>query len=82
MSVVPGTSDPEDSAARYVNQAGAGRSSFEEILARDGRLIYRFRGVSMLPLLRQKKDLVIIEAVGGSAPKSPGTGTGSAKRLS
>ena len=79
MSVVPGTSDPEDSAARYVNQAGAGRSSFEEILARDGRLIYRFRGVSMLPLLRQKKDLVIIEAVGGSAPKSPGTGTGSAE---
>lgn len=36
-------------------------TTFEEILARDGKLIYRTKGRSMLPLLRQNRDLVIIE---------------------
>ena len=36
-------------------------TSFEELLARDGRLVYRVRGVSMRPMLRQERDIVIIE---------------------
>lgn len=36
---------------------------FEEILERDGYLIYKTRGTSMLPLLRQNKDVVVIETV-------------------
>ena len=36
-------------------------SSFESILARDGKLVYKTHGVSMEPMLRQNRDLVIIE---------------------
>ena len=35
-------------------------SLFEEILDRDGVLVYKVRGVSMLPMLRQDRDLVVI----------------------
>lgn len=35
--------------------------TFEEILARDGKLVYRTKGCSMLPMLHQNRDLVIIE---------------------
>ena len=35
-------------------------ATFEEILSRDGTLVYRTRGVSMEPMLRQNRDLVII----------------------
>ena len=35
-------------------------TTFEEILARDGYLVYRTQGTSMLPLLRQDRDLVVI----------------------
>ena len=35
-------------------------STFEEILVRDGILVYRTRGVSMEPMLRQNRDLVTI----------------------
>ena len=41
------------------------KSSFEEILKRDGKLCYSFRGVSMLPMLRQDRDLVVIQPTGG-----------------
>ena len=34
--------------------------TFEEILSRDGKLVYRTRGVSMEPMLRQNRDLVVI----------------------
>ncbi len=34
--------------------------TFEEILARDGKLVYRTKGVSMEPMLRQDRDLVTI----------------------
>ena len=37
---------------------------FEEVLNEKGYLVYYTVGVSMLPLLRQKKDIVIIEAKG------------------
>lgn len=35
-------------------------STFEEILARDGKLVYKTRGISMEPMLHQNRDLVII----------------------
>lgn len=35
-------------------------TTFEEILSRDGRLVYRTKGKSMEPMLRQYRDLVII----------------------
>lgn len=40
-------------------------TTFEEILSRDGRLIYKTRGVSMQPMLYQNRDLVIIETFEG-----------------
>ena len=39
--------------------------SFEELLERDGLLVYRTRGKSMLPMLHQARDLVNIEPVKG-----------------
>jgi len=36
-------------------------SSFEEILELDGKLIYKNKGVSMMPLIREGKDLMVIE---------------------
>lgn len=35
-------------------------ATFEELLARDGVLVYKIRGVSMEPMLRQNRDLVTI----------------------
>lgn len=40
--------------------------TFEELLARDGKLVYKTRGKSMEPMLRQDRDLVILEPpIGG-----------------
>ncbi len=39
--------------------------TFEDILARDGKLVYKTRGVSMEPMLRQNRDLVVIEVPKG-----------------
>ena len=36
-------------------------STFEDILARDGILVYKTRGISMEPMLRQNRDLVVIQ---------------------
>lgn len=36
-------------------------TAFENLLARDGKLVYKTRGVSMEPMLRQDRDLVIIQ---------------------
>ena len=36
-------------------------TTFEELLARDGRLVYKTRGRSMEPMLRQDRDVVIVE---------------------
>ena len=44
-------------------------SSFEEVLARDGRLIYTNVGDSMLPLIREGRDLLVIEPVSGRLRK-------------
>ena len=35
-------------------------ATLEALLARDGYLVYKTRGVSMEPMLRQKRDLVVI----------------------
>ena len=35
--------------------------TFEDILSRDGLLVYKTRGVSMEPMLRQNRDLVVIQ---------------------
>ena len=35
--------------------------TFEKLLEEDGKLVYRTRGVSMEPMLRQNRDLVVIE---------------------
>ena len=37
-------------------------ATIEALLARDGRLVYRTKGVSMRPMLKQNRDLVIIQA--------------------
>lgn len=42
---------------------------FEELLARDGYLVYKTRGVSMEPMLRQNRDLVIIRVPTGRLQK-------------
>ena len=34
--------------------------TFEDLLARDGHIVYRTRGTSMEPMLRQNRDLVVI----------------------
>ena len=35
--------------------------TFEEILAKDGKLVYRTKGSSMKPMLKENRDLVIIQ---------------------
>lgn len=35
-------------------------TTFEEVLEKDGKLVYRCRGTSMMPMLRQHRDLVVI----------------------
>lgn len=45
-------------------------TTFEEEIARSGRLIYTNVGVSMLPLLRQGRDLMVIERCDPDALKT------------
>ncbi len=45
------------------------KSTFEEILARDGRLVYTTVGDSMLPLIRQGRDLLVIQKKAGRLKK-------------
>ena len=45
------------------------KSSFEEQLAKNGKLIYTNQGDSMLPLIKQDRDLLIIEPVHGRLKK-------------
>ena len=41
------------------------KSSFEEILERDGRLVYTNVGDSMMPLIREGRDLLVIRPCEG-----------------
>ena len=43
--------------------------TFEEIIRRDGRLVYTNVGDSMLPLIRQGRDLLVIEKTSGRLKK-------------
>lgn len=43
--------------------------TFEQLLERDGHLAYTNKGVSMMPLLRQGKDVMIIQRKGNSRLK-------------
>lgn len=45
------------------------KSNFEDILQKDGVLVYTNVGTSMLPLLRQHKDLLVIRSNHGSRIK-------------
>ncbi len=45
------------------------KSTFEEEIAKKGRLIYTNAGDSMMPLLREKRDLLIIEKARGRLKK-------------
>ena len=44
-------------------------SIFEELLARDGKLVYKTKGTSMEPMLRQNRDLVFVEVPRGRLEK-------------
>ena len=44
-------------------------STFEEILEKDGKLVYKTKGVSMNPMLYQNRDLVVIEVPEGRLKK-------------
>lgn len=46
-----------------------GSSTFEEEIRRSGRIVYTNVGRSMMPLLRQHKDLMIIEKPSGRCKK-------------
>lgn len=45
------------------------KSTFEEEISRTGKLIYSNVGDSMMPLIRQNRDLLIIEKVSGRLKK-------------
>lgn len=45
------------------------KSTFEEQIQKNGKLIYTNVGDSMMPLIRQDKDLLIIEKVNGRLKK-------------
>lgn len=44
-------------------------STFEEILEKDGKLVYKTKGISMNPMLYQNRDLVVIEVPQGRLRK-------------
>ena len=43
--------------------------TFEEILKKDRRLVYKTRGISMLPMLHQNRDIVVIVPPEGQLKK-------------
>ncbi|MCQ4021828.1 MULTISPECIES: S24/S26 family peptidase [unclassified Ruminococcus] len=45
------------------------KSTFEQELEKNGKLVYTNVGYSMMPLLRQKRDLIIIEKPNGRLKK-------------
>lgn len=45
------------------------KSTFEEQLAKNGKLIYTNKGDSMMPLIKQDRDLLIIKPVHGRLKK-------------
>ena len=45
------------------------KSTFEEEIERSGKIIYSNKGVSMMPLIKQGRDLMVIEKVTGRLNK-------------
>ena len=45
------------------------KSTFEEEIEKSGKIIYTNVGDSMMPLIRQNRDLLIIEKVSGRLKK-------------
>ena len=43
-------------------------TSFEEELAEKGRLVYKNAGTSMLPLIRENRDVIVLERCEGNDP--------------
>lgn len=43
--------------------------TFEEILKKDRRLVYKTRGISMLPMLHQNRDIIVIVPPEGQLKK-------------
>ena len=41
------------------------KATFEEIIERDGMLIYTNKGDSMMPLIKEGRDLLVIEKTNG-----------------
>lgn len=52
-----------DAGSRHTSfdEIGTIMSTFEEILEKDGKLVYKTKGVSMNPKLYRNRDLVVIE---------------------
>ena len=46
-------------------------TSFEEVLRRHGKLVYTVRGASMMPMLREKRDLAVIDPLPTDKNGSP-----------
>ena len=44
-------------------------SSFEQVLNKTGSLVYKNVGVSMLPLIRENRDIMVIEKLTGTPKK-------------
>ena len=49
------------------NTAAPTHLTIEELLSRDGKIVYKAKGRNMLPMLRHDHDLVLIEAVNSSS---------------
>lgn len=47
----------------------SGKHSFEEVIDKHGALVYKTSGISMLPMLRQNRDIVFIEKPDGRLKK-------------
>ncbi len=45
------------------------KATFGEIIQRDGKLIYTNKGDSMMPLIKEGRDLLVIEKVSGKLKK-------------
>lgn len=43
--------------------------SFEEMIERDGKLIYTNKGDSMMPLIKENRDILVIEKTNGRLKK-------------
>ena len=52
----------------------ASHLTIEALLARDGKLVYKAKGRSMLPMLRPDRDLVLIKAINASSTPPAGYG--------